>query len=111
MLVASTFLSAIALLGSSATALAMPAAAASDNTLEARTDSSIDVQAACERSYGANFLALTTGDGCNNWVCREVKLFNGVSYGIDLNQHCRDTWGSNARASCSNGVYSWVCIH
>ena len=109
MLVTSTFLSAIALLSTSATALAVPTA--SDNTLEARTDSSIDVQAACERSYGANFLALTTGDGCNNWVCREVKLFNGVSYGIDLNQHCRDTWGSNARASCSNGVYSWVCIH
>jgi hypothetical protein len=105
MLFTSTFLSAIALLGASATALAMPAG--SDNTLEARTDSGIDVQAACSLAYGTSFSAQTTGGGCNDWAC----VRGNVRYGVDLNQHCRDTWGSGARASCSNGVYSWVCVH
>ncbi|KAM0701997.1 hypothetical protein Q7P35_010907 [Cladosporium inversicolor] len=105
MLVTSTFLSAIALLSTSATALAMPAE--SDNTLEARATNSIDVNAACALTHGSSFVAQTTGKGCNDWVC----VRGGVRYGIDLNQHCRDTWGSSARSSCPNGVYSWVCVH
>ena len=112
MLIANTFLGAIALLSTSATALAIPAE--SDNILEARTASSINLQSACYRSYGPDFKAYTKGKTCEYWICvRNNWALNssGETYGVDMNKHCRDYWGSHARASCGDGVYTWVCIH
>lgn len=107
MLAHSITLSAIAsfaLLSNFATALALPEEA---TTLQARATDGINVEAACNIYYGTSFSAKTTGSGCNDWVC----VRGDEKHGIDLSQWCRDSWGGGASASCSNGVYSWVCNH
>lgn len=99
MLVHSAILSAtasIALLSGSATAL-----------VQARATDGIDVESACNLFYGTSFSAKAIGSGCNDWRC----VRGNEAYGLDFNEHCQNVWGGRAYASCSNGVFSWVCNH
>jgi hypothetical protein len=91
-------IASIALLSGSATALATP-------DVEARATAGVSVEAACNIAYGTSFTAVATGSGCNDWKCQR----GSESYGIDLNEWCRDTYGGSSTASCSGGVYNWVC--
>ncbi len=95
-------IASFALLSDSATALAMPDSAL---TLQARTTSGINVEAACNIYYGTSFSAVAAGSGCNDWVC----VRGSERYGLDFNQWCRDSWGGNSYATCGGGVYNWVC--
>jgi len=100
-----TILSAIvsvALLSTSATALAVPEPA---GDLQSRATAGISVEQACNRYYGGGAHAEATGGGCYDWVC----VSGNQRLGLDLAQFCRDSYGSGASASCSNGVYSWLC--
>lgn len=96
-------IASIAVLSNSATALAIPEQA---KNLEARGITPIGVERACNFFYGTGSSAQTTGNDCNDWVC----VRGNERHGLDLNQWCViQTFGSTG-ASCSNGVYSWVCI-
>ncbi|KAG9642416.1 hypothetical protein KCU64_g12164, partial [Aureobasidium melanogenum] len=90
-------IASLALLSGSAAALAMPEQV---KDLQARGTRPISVEAACNVFYGTSFSAQTTGNGCNDWVC----VRGNERYGLDLNE-----WCGGKGASCSNGVYSWVC--
>jgi hypothetical protein len=106
MIAHSIILSAItsfALLSDSATVLAMPD---SVHALQARTTSGIDVQAACESLFGPGWVPVTTGSSCNDWGCEIAFLGPG---GLDFTEWCRQLYGASAYASCSGGVYNWVC--
>jgi hypothetical protein len=95
-------IASLALLSGSASASAIPEAG-----IEARATSGINVDAACKFYHGDSFGAKATGTSCNSWVCAH----GSESYGIDLNAWCTQTYGGAAYASCSGGVYNWVCNH
>jgi hypothetical protein len=93
----------VALLSTSATALAVPEPA---KALEARGTSPINVQDACVYLYGNQAYAQTIGNGCNDWVCES----NGEELRMYMAQWCGWSLGRLATAQCHGGVYDWVCI-
>lgn len=97
-------IASLALLGNGATAAAMPNEAAN---LDARANTGINVEVVCNVQHGAGFHAKTTGKGCDDWIC----VRGDEKLGINLDEWCRASYGSGAYASCSNGVFSWVCNH
>ena len=105
MLRRSTILSAIAafmLLGSPATANALPDSA---HLLQARDTCGISIQAACNYFHGVSSYSKTIGSRCTDWVC----VTGSTQSGLDLDAWCIHVYGSNARATCSGGAYNWGC--
>jgi hypothetical protein len=106
----STVLSAIvgiALLAGPAAAIAVPSAddSASQALQERKWRSNIDMQVACNEQYGGNYPAVTVGSGCDDWKCD----VDGKKRGLSVDLYCIKRFGSDAYASCSNGVYNWQC--
>ena len=97
----------LALLSTSATALALPDSSPA-TALEARATSPISVQDACVAFYGDQITAQTIGNGCNDWVC--VKK-SGTRLRVYMSQWCSLSNGRLAYAECRGGVYDWVCIY
>lgn len=99
-------LASVALLSNPATALAIPDSESTE-TLQARAETGISVQAACNIFYGIGFSAVAEGNGCNDWVCVRGR----ERYGLDLLKWCQGNYGGHSSAKCPKGVNSWVCLH
>lgn len=111
MLAYSTIVNAIAtvaLLSTSATALAVPVLGSPAKALEARAISPISVQDACVAFYGEQVTAQTIGNGCNDWLCLNKS---GTRLSVYMDQWCRSSTGRVAHAECRGAVYDWVCVN
>jgi hypothetical protein len=94
----------IALLSTSATALAVPSPA---KALEVRGTYPISVQDACVAFYGNQATAQTIGNGCNDWVC----VRNGERLKVYMSGWCSLSLERLSIAQCRGGVYDWVCVN
>jgi len=70
----------------------------------------INVDAACQKEYGSDFYAYSTGNSCNDWKCIWIGDPLGGRYGMDMPAQCARQYGGGVYAWCTKGVNDWGCF-
>ncbi|KAH8884326.1 hypothetical protein GQ53DRAFT_661955 [Thozetella sp. PMI_491] len=101
-------ITSFALLASPVAALAMPSTDSPAHSIKGlQKRSSIDIEDACAREYGDDWVAIKDGDGCYDWNCLHQN--GGEKQGVNLNLYCFETVGVRSYATCNGGAWGWSC--